>query len=291
MENVLPIRKSFTLSLLLHIVIFTTLIVSFVFSKPAKPPTALNMPQAEKIVQAVSVNQEQVDQEIAKLKQQQNQQQSSEKARLAAMKRQAADAAKQKQRQEQQLAKLKAQQEALVKQNQEKLAQLEKQQQVAQKQLATIEQAKQQEQKKLNEQKKLKEQQKLKAQQDLKIAAEKSLQQQIAQEQTQLNAAKEQQINNELAKYTALILQAISQQWIIPTNSNRSATSILEITLAPGGVVKNVVLKKSSGDVLLDRSAITAVYKASPLPVPSDPALFKRMQEIQLKVKPEDVVG
>ncbi len=291
MENVLPLRKSFTLSLLLHFIIFAALIISFVFSEPTRPPTTLNLAQSEKIVQAVSVNQEQVEEEIAKLKNQQTQQQASEKARLAAMKKQAAEAAKQKRVQEQQLAKLKAQQDALVKQNQDKLAQLEKQQKLAQKQLASIEETKKQEQKKLNEQKKLKEQQKLKAQQDLKIAAEKSLQQQIAQEQTQLNAAKEQQVNNELAKYNALIIQAISQQWIIPANSDRSATSILFITLAPGGVVKNVQLKKSSGDALLDRSAITAVYKASPLPVPTDPALFKRMQEIELKVKPEDVVG
>ncbi|MBY0543918.1 MAG: cell envelope integrity protein TolA, partial [Gammaproteobacteria bacterium] len=85
--------------------------------------------------------------------------------------------------------------------------------------------------------------------------------------------------------------QAIGQQWIIPPNSNRSSFCVLEIRLAAGGIVSSVQIKQSSGDPILDRSAMTAVYKASPLPVPSDPSLFKLMQDINLKVQPNLVTN
>jgi colicin import membrane protein len=292
MENALPLRKSFSLSLVFHAVIFIALIVTLVLSPPAKPPTTLDLQQSTKIVQAVSVNQAQVAQEMAKLKNQQAQAQAAEQARLAALKQQAAQAAKLKTQQEQALAQLKAQQQAALKQQQAQLAKIQQQQQAAQKQLQSIQQntqKAQQQQQQVSKQLAQTKQQKANEQKQLQQAAENSLQQQLNQDATQLNQAKQQQINSELAKYTELIRQAISQQWIVPANSNRSAFCILEIALAPGGVVTNVQLKQTSGDPVLDRSAITAVYKASPLPVPTDPSLFKLMQDIQLKVQPDSV--
>ncbi|MFN7096525.1 MAG: cell envelope integrity protein TolA, partial [Gammaproteobacteria bacterium] len=81
----------------------------------------------------------------------------------------------------------------------------------------------------------------------------------------------------------------ISQQWIVPANSNPALSCVLEISFAPNGVVTDVQINKTSGDPILDRSAITAVYKASPLPVPTDPNLFKLMQKITLTVQPKNV--
>lgn len=272
MENVLTLRKSFRLSIFFHGIIFAALLITLMFSPPARPPVTLNLQQSDKILQAVSVNQDQVDREISALKNQQQKNQAAMQAKLTALQQQAAAAAKLKQQQEQALAALKAQQQAAVKQQQDALAKLQQQQQSAQKQLqATQQQAKQQ----------------ANAQKQLQMAAKSSMQQELNQDATQLNQAKQQQVNSELAKYTELIRQAISQQWIIPANTNRQASCILEIKLAPGGVVSDVQVKQSSGDDILDRSAITAVYKASPLPVPTDPALFKLMQDIQLKVQPD----
>lgn len=286
MEKVLALRKSLSLSLVFHTILFIALIVTIVMAPPAKPPTTLDLRQSDKIVQAVSVNQAQVEQEMASLKNQQAQKVAAEKARLAALKLQAQQAAQAKLQQQKALAALKAEQQAAVKQQQAQLAKLQQQQAAAQKQLQLTKQNTQ----KAAQQQTLLKQQKINEQKQLQQSAEKTLQQQLAQDATQLDQAKQQQVNSELAKYTELIRQAIGQQWIIPANSNRSAYSILDITLGPGGVVNNVQLKQSSGDPVLDRSAITAVYKASPLPVPTDPALFKLMQDIQLKVQPDSIM-
>ncbi len=92
-------------------------------------------------------------------------------------------------------------------------------------------------------------------------------------------------------KYKALILGAIGQQWILPDQVNTSLSSRFKIRLAPNGAVLEVQLTRSSGDPVLDRSAQAAIYKASPLPIPSDPEMFNVFREISLTVRPENVRG
>ena len=53
-------------------------------------------------------------------------------------------------------------------------------------------------------------------------------------------------------------------------------------------MVLNVSVLKSSGNEALDRSAIAAVNKASPLPVPKDSAAFSAFRNFTLTVKPEE---
>jgi colicin import membrane protein len=91
-------------------------------------------------------------------------------------------------------------------------------------------------------------------------------------------------------KYRHLILQAIAQQWIIPPEMNKHLETKLAVHLAPGGMVLEVIIVKSSGNSVLDRSAQTAVYKASPLPVPKNNGLFHTFRQINLTVRPEGVM-
>ena len=112
------------------------------------------------------------------------------------------------------------------------------------------------------------------------------LQKQIAAEQRQLEA---QQLQGEVARYKAMVLQAIAAQWIVPDGIDKDATCQLLISVAPDGVVLDVQLLSSSGNVILDRSAQTAVLKASPLPVPEAKKLFAEFRTIKLTVKPEDL--
>lgn len=88
-----------------------------------------------------------------------------------------------------------------------------------------------------------------------------------------------------------MIVNAIGRQWILPENVDSSLSSQFRIRLAPDGAVLEVSLMRSSGDAVLDRSAQTAIYKASPLPVPSDPDTFNLFRDISLTVRPENVRG
>lgn len=105
-----------------------------------------------------------------------------------------------------------------------------------------------------------------------------------------LKGKENRQAQGEVNKYTALIIQAISEQWIVPTQANKKLSCKLKIRLAPSGLVLDVQITKTSGDPALDSSARAAVLKASPLPVPKDKLAFESFREFELKVKPENLV-
>jgi colicin import membrane protein len=84
-------------------------------------------------------------------------------------------------------------------------------------------------------------------------------------------------------KYKALIVQAISSQWIVPPDLAQNISCELDIRLAPGGVVLQVSIARSSGNTVLDNSAVAAVNKASPLPVPTEPGMFNQFRERQAR--------
>lgn len=197
--------------------------------------------------------------------------------------------------QEQQIAKEKvvAEQAALKKQAEEKI--------VEQKHLL----AEHLQQELAAEQKKAKAKQKLAAKKAAEQAAKQLLQQELAANPTEEPAAQSSkndskaeaksatqsaQNQGEIDKYKTLIIQAISQKWIVPDNVTKGLEAKLLVTLAPGGMVVDVKIIKSSGDAVLDRSAQTAVYKASPLPVPADSALFNKFRVINLIVRPEGIL-
>ena len=128
-------------------------------------------------------------------------------------------------------------------------------------------------------------------QKQMRALAEKSLQQQMLQEQKRMADAHAQQMQGEVNKFKALILQAIGQHWVLPGSTDKKLFAELLIRVAPGGAVLDVQLMRSSGDDVLDRSARTAVFKASPLPVPTESDAFDSFRQFVLKVKPEDILG
>lgn len=128
-------------------------------------------------------------------------------------------------------------------------------------------------------------------QKTLREQAEQSLRQQLLNEEIKLQGTQSRQSQGEVNKYKALILQAISEHWIVPTQANKKLYCELMIRIAPGGMVLDVQVTKTSGDPSLDSSARAAVLKASPLPVPSDPGAFEAFRQFVLKVKPENVLA
>ncbi len=90
-------------------------------------------------------------------------------------------------------------------------------------------------------------------------------------------------------RYSGLIQRAIEHQWSVPSQViSKGISCQLNIRLGAGGLVLQASLLKSSGDAALDQSALAAVYKASPLPVPGDSQVFDtHFREFILTVHPE----
>ena len=132
---------------------------------------------------------------------------------------------------------------------------------------------------------------------DIKAAKQKqqyeaaaALQKQIAAKQAAIAQQRSEAINGVVDQYKGLILEAISKNWLVPPGTDPSLASQLVITLGAAGKVTNVQVVKSSGNALLDQSAIAAVYKASPLPMPPDADAAAMFKQFSLTLKPEQFV-
>lgn len=114
-----------------------------------------------------------------------------------------------------------------------------------------------------------------------------SLNDEILAEQKELTGARGALVQGRIDEHAALIKHEINSYWIKPDGVTEGEFSEWLINVAPGGVVMDVKLLKSSGNVVLDRSAKAAVLKASPLPVPEDAELFNEVRVIKIMFKPE----
>lgn len=126
---------------------------------------------------------------------------------------------------------------------------------------------------------------------DLKAKAVAHQMSQMVQNQKRVSSMRTSQSKGVVDKYKALILQSISQHWLVPSGVDKRRSAELLIRVAPGGTVLDVQLTKSSGDEALDSSARAAVLKSSPLPVPTDAEEFESFRQFVLKVKPENVLA
>jgi colicin import membrane protein len=77
-----------------------------------------------------------------------------------------------------------------------------------------------------------------------------------------------------MAEYQALIAAKISRAWNRPPSAHQGVHCIVHLKQIAGGEITNVSVDNCNGDDALRQSVETAAYRASPLPAPSDPALF-----------------
>jgi len=98
-----------------------------------------------------------------------------------------------------------------------------------------------------------------------------------------MEAGRVQGVVNE---YIAYIQERIQRSWLRPPGSAAGLSCVVQVSLIPGGDVARVEIVRSSGDPIFDRSVETAVWKASPLPLPPDAALFKHFRDLRLIFKP-----
>jgi colicin import membrane protein len=127
-----------------------------------------------------------------------------------------------------------------------------------------------------------------------KRAAEEQQRQREAKEQAQReqdlqkSLAAEEQANKAragpaLASWLSQIAAKINRAWRRPPTARPGIECMLNVTQVPGGEVTEVSIGECNGDQAVRESIETAVYRASPLPPPPDPALFDRHLRIDFK--------
>lgn len=79
-----------------------------------------------------------------------------------------------------------------------------------------------------------------------------------------------------LASWVSQITARIQRAWLKPPSARTGIECVLYVTQVPGGEVTNVRIGACNGDQAVRESIEAAVYRASPLPPPSDPTLFER---------------
>ena len=118
---------------------------------------------------------------------------------------------------------------------------------------------------------------------------EAALKSQVTEEEKQrVDAGRLRKEQSEIDRYHGLIKQQVTRNWNIPAASRKGLKCTLRVRVVSGGEVLAVSVVVSSGDPVFDRSAENALYKASPLQVPSDPDLFNRVfREFNFDFDPE----
>lgn len=87
------------------------------------------------------------------------------------------------------------------------------------------------------------------------------------------------------AAYVFAIQQQIQRNWVRPASATPGIECELSVTQLPDGQVTRVSITRCNGDAAVERSIEQAVFKASPLPKPSDPSIFER--NLRIVFKPE----
>ena len=258
--------QALTLSIVLHIGILVFLSLSFVFnpSPVSSQKNALNIHQQNDtpIIEATALDEADVQKTVDRINAQAARKADAQAAQQANLRAQLQQALKAKQQQQAKVAKLQAAKKHLQQEN----AEQKSREKIQAKTLAQL--------------KKSQAEQAASAKAAAKATALKQAQLAKAQKAQVAATAHQAAIEN---KYAALIRSAIERNWTYPNNTDKR-TCLLALDLAPTGQVLSAHLIKSSGDPSIDRLAVAAVYKSSPLPVPSDPTDFAAFRHINLTV-------
>jgi colicin import membrane protein len=87
-------------------------------------------------------------------------------------------------------------------------------------------------------------------------------------------------------RYIALLRNKIQNAWIKPPSATAGIDCLVQVTQVPGGEVTGARVTQCNGDAAVRQSIENAVYRASPLPDPPDPALFER--NLSLRFRPNE---
>lgn len=280
--NTIPL----TLSILVHVAFGALFVATLDFSS-TRLPTA--QPEVD-IIEAVAVDESKIQRELDALKKMEQRKRSEEDRRQRELESDADRARKQREAEEQRIAELKQKKE----QERLSLAELEKK-----KKADSERAAKEAEQlKKLEAERAALEKKKKEEQQQLdKIALQRKMEGEQAKEKERQEAARKKKeaedalrskkVEAAVNTYKAQMTAKIQGLWNMPTNFKPGSYCVVSVKLIPGGEIVAHSISECNADEIFKNSVENAVAKASPLPVPSDPAEFDPFRDFNLNFKPE----
>jgi colicin import membrane protein len=300
----------------LHIILVAMLFIGF-----GSDSSKVIAPAAVDIVQATVLDEQQVLDDISERQARLEQEKAKEKSRLEEIKRKEAEEKAAKERVERERQKeqerieqekqlqLELEREQEIAEQKKKEEEIKRQAEVEKERLAEEKKAEALKKKQQEEEKKRKaeEAKKLKAEKERKAAEEKKRQelerQRLAEEkrrkkeeadrllQESLAAEErereERRISGMVNQHMGMIRQRIKRYWSEPSNATKGMQCTLRVSLLPGGDVKQVVIVKSSGNAIFDRSAESAVFKAAPWPQPPEPKAAAVLRDFTFVFKPK----
>ncbi|MDE0157919.1 MAG: cell envelope integrity protein TolA [Gammaproteobacteria bacterium] len=288
--------RSLLYSLALHAVVITALVVNF-----DAPRTPVFKPKpAENIVEAVTVDDQAVEQELQRLRELEQEKQRAMEKKLKDLEEQAS--AVEKRRKEEERKKQAA--ERKRKEEEKRKSEAEKKRKEEERRIAAERDRIKQEKLKAAAELKSIEEENRKAQAEQarleeekrKAEAERKRQEEEKRKQAEAEAkrkqlAREQQAQDNITKQkiTSAIYQKVTRNFN-KTGLPKGLECVLSVQTVPGGVVVSVTVHKTSGNEVFDRRAVTAVDKASPLPLPADADTLDRLglRKFNLIFRPED---
>jgi colicin import membrane protein len=296
--------RPFIYALLVHLGLLAVLIFSLDWTSTVKPSTS----RKHAPIQAVAVDARQLDAELQRKQQLEEQkrraeqdklkqleeQKEAERKRVEAQKRQAELKRKQEQEAKRKAeAEKKRQSELALKKKAE--AEKKRKEEEARKQAEAEKKRKEEEVRKQAEaEKKRKEEEARKQaeaeqkrkQEEARKKAEQELQARLAAEQAREAAQRQSAMQRMVDEYVLYIQEKVQRSWIRPPSSGSELSCTVEVRLIPSGEVIDAQIVRSSGNPAFDRSVEAAVFKASPLPVPPDPDVMEQFRSLRFEFKP-----
>ena len=117
-------------------------------------------------------------------------------------------------------------------------------------------------------------------------AAEQELNARLAAEQARMAAQRQSAMQRMINEYGQYIKEKVQRSWIRPPGSGSELSCTVEVRLIPSGEVIDAQIVRSSGNPAFDRSVESAVFKASPLPVPPDSEVMEQFRSLRFEFKP-----
>jgi colicin import membrane protein len=302
--------RPFVYALLVHAALLGVLIFSLDWSPTVKPSAS----GKKAPVQAMVVDSAKLESEIKRQKQQEDKKQREAQEKLKRLEQQAKEAEQKRKKEEKRVADLKLKAEAdkkaaaerKRKQDAKKKAEAERKRKEEVKKKAEAKR-KEEEKKKAEAERKRKEEAKKKAEAERKRkeeakkkaeaerkrkeeaqrkAVEQEMQARLAAEQERMASQRRTAMQRMIDEYVLYIREKVERRWIPPPDSGSGLSCTVEVRLIPSGEVIDAQIVRSSGNPVFDRSVEAAVFKASPLPVPSDVEVMEKFRTIRFEFKP-----